>query len=248
MIRACITSVQYGDLLAVTLPGWVKLLGAEALTVVTRADDTETQAVARANGVCACLSDAWTRHDPTFAPPAHWHAYWRERGRVDARGKLDLRPVFNKALALDETFGFVPTGGYLRPEPGALCLAIDADCAPEGTLPDESTFLPGVIYGARRFEGNNDLTRGPEIKLRGRVLQSQHRHAAPVAGGYFQLFRYQPGMRFGSYPGADGYDYDFAFTFPKGIVLESLAVVHFGETHVNWWGRKTPRFVPAVQA
>ena len=98
------------------------------------------------------------------------------------------------------------------------------------------------MYCCRRFAGSPDLTRGPEIVLKGRITKSQHGKATAVGGGYFQLFRYLPGRRFGSYPGADGYDYDFAFLWPRGVVLETIHVLHFGETHRNWEGRVTPRW------
>lgn len=236
-MRVVIPSVNYGDLLAVTLPAWVKACPSSSITVVTAHDDVESQQIAQAAGVRLFVTDAWRRHDATFQVPAHWHAYWRERGRTD------LVPVMNKALALDEAFGFVP-GATPPPSVGEVCLSIDADCYPVGRLPQDREIDPRRLYGCRRFEGNTDFSRGPEIVLKGRVLHSQHRHVPAVAGGYFQLFRYRRGDRFGSYPGADGYDYDFAFRWQDGELLEDIHVLHFGETHLNWWGRVTPRFTP----
>lgn len=234
-MRAVITSVNYGDFLALTLPAWLQVLPAHSLTVVTSAEDQETQAVATRHGARLFVTDAWTRHDPTWPIPEHWNGLWRERGRKDRR------PILNKALAMDEAFGFVACETP-PPAPGEVCLAIDADCLPQGTLPPLATLEPGVLYGCRRYDGNPDLTRGDEIVLKGRIVKSQHRRAIAVGGGYFQLFRYAPGRRFGSYPGADGYDYDFAFTWPRGVVLEQIHVLHFGETHRNWEGRVTPRW------
>lgn len=238
-MRVVIPSVNYGDHLAVTLPAWQKVCPPDSITVVTAPEDDETQRVAGEAGVRVFVTDAWRRHDERFQTPTHWHAYWRERGRKDHK------PVMNKALAMDEAFGFV--GDRVpRPAIGEACLALDADCYPVGQLPDERTLAPDTLYGCRRFDGRPDLTRGEEIKLRGRVLQSQHKHVSAVAGGYFQLFQYRKRCRFGSYPGADGYDYDFAFLWQKGIVLDSIHVLHFGETHQNWWGRVTPRWTPEV--
>lgn len=240
-MRVVIPSVNYGDLLSVTLPAWCHVVGhPNAITVVTTPEDEETIRVAERSGVRVHVTDAWTRHDQSWPIPDHWNGLWRERGRKDRT------PVMNKALAMDEAFGFVP-GFREAPSRGEPCLALDADCYPDGALPHHATIETNVLYGCRRFEGFPDLTRGREIVLKGRITKSQHRGAIAVGGGYFQLFRFVPGRRFGSYPGADGYDYDFAFLWPRGVVLESISVLHFGETHMNWEGRKTPRWEGAQQ-
>ena len=233
-------SVDYADFLAVTLPGWVRLCPRGSLAVVTNAEDHDTHQVARNNDVPVFVTDAWTRHDPSFKQDmSHWNGLWKQRGH---QGRA---PILNKALALDESFGFV--GDRMpRPHDGGICLSIDADCLPVGALPDPDAIRHDVIYGCRRFDGRSDLTCGDEIVLKGRICHSQHRQVTCVGGGYFQLFRYVSGLRFGSYPCADGYDYDFAFGFARGVELDSIHVLHFGETHVNWEGRKSPRFEPQV--
>lgn len=238
-MRVVIPSVNYGDLLAVTLPAWAKVCPLHAITVVTSPEDHETQRVADGVGVRVYVTDAWRRHDPSWPIPDHWDGLWRERGRKDRT------PTMNKALAMDEAFGFVASDTP-APRPGEPCLALDADCYPVGQLPDLDDLHAGVLYGCRRFEGYPDLSRGPEIVLKGRITKSQHASAIAVGGGYFQLFRYRPGRRFGSYPGADGYDYDFAFLWARGVVLQGIHVLHFGETHRNWEGRVTPRWTPEV--
>jgi len=239
-VRAVIACVDYGDHLAQTLPAWMPILAGWSVTVVTSAADTETQAIGKACGARVLITDAWQRHDPTFVPPAHWHAYWRERGRVDATGKVDLTPRFNKALAMDEAIGLA---GDKTPRPlrGELVLAIDADGYPRGALPHPDTFKAETIYGCRRYDGLPRFQRGREIVMKGRIAVSQHRACTSVGGGYFQLFRWDGRERFGSYPGADGYDYDLAMRFPRGALIDSLEVLHYGETHKNWWGRVTPR-------
>lgn len=242
-MRAVIASVDYGDHLAVTLPAWMAVLAGWWVTVVTSHQDVETQRVTRDAGARLVITDAWRRHDPTFTPPAHWHAYWRERGRTGPGGRVDLTPTLNKALAMDEAIGFA---GQVTPRPALdeLCLAIDADCYPLGSLPPPEAFFARTIYGCRRYDGLPGYRRGSEIVMRGRIASSQHRLCTSVGGGYFQLFRWDGRERFGSYPGADGYDYDLAMRFQAGALIQSLDVLHYGETHRNWWGRVTPRWTP----
>jgi hypothetical protein len=240
-VRVRIACLDYADFLTITLPGWAGVCPAGSLSVVTAARDEATQQVAADNGVPVFITDAWTRHDPTYKrDTSHWNGLWRERGAPD-------RYVVNKALALDEAFGFVGTRTP-RPRDGEICLSVDADCLPVGELPDPDLIRHDVIYGCKRFNGRINLSRGDEMVLKGRICRSQHRATPCVGGGYFQLFRYAAGHRFGSYRGADGYDYDFAFGFQKGIELKSIHVLHFGDAERNWWGRVTPRFKPQVNA
>src|SRR5207237_9682215 len=106
--RGAVGSGQSGDYLARTLPACLRILPKGSLTVVTNARDIETQAVARECGANLRITDAWTRHDDTWRLPEHWSGLWRERGR------RDNRPILNKALALDEAFGFA---GSVTPPP-----------------------------------------------------------------------------------------------------------------------------------
>ncbi len=48
----------------------------------------------------------------------------------------------NKAAALDAAFAGVT--------PGTVCLSLDADCYPFGTLPAEATIQPDTLYGCER--------------------------------------------------------------------------------------------------
>jgi glycosyltransferase involved in cell wall biosynthesis len=146
---------------------------------------------------------------------------------------------------MDEALGFVGDRTD-PPRRGDICLTLDADCYPLGTLPPITAIAAGRIYGCRRYDGRPGFTRGPEIVMRGRIAQSQHRLCPSVGGGYFQLFRWDGVERFGSYPGADGYDYDFAMRFQEGALVNSIDVLHYGDTHQNWWGRVTPRWSPSM--
>ena len=59
--------------------------------------------------------------------------------------------------------------------------------------------------------------------------------------GYFQLFRYRKGIRFGSYPTAGRYDLDFRQQFSKNRPLTSFYVLHLGEqSRQNWKKRRRP--------
>jgi len=236
-MRLVIPSVDYADHLRVSLSAWLRLVDRACITVVTAARDHATQDVAGWHGVRVLVTDAWTRHDPTFTgDTTHWHHYWRSRGeRID-------RYEFNKALALDEAFGFAGTK-TAAPADGEICISADADCEPVGTLPSMATIAPHVIYGCRRFTRHADGSKGPEEVIRGRALRCQHRAFTCVMEGYLQLFRYRPGLRFGSYPGADAYDSDFAefhFTEP-GREIPGLYVLHAGLTHTHWRGRVAER-------
>ena len=212
---------------------------------MTSKEDTETFAIARARYVRTYITDAWTRHDPTYTRDvSHWRSFWQRKG-------IDMRqPTLNKALALDEAFGFVPSFTQ-PPADGEVCIVADADCRPVGTLPDERAIKDGVLYGCKRYELLADGSKGPLMPIRGRATLQRTQHAKNwfVCQGYFQMFRWHEGMRFGSYPAADAYDDDFAHTFSKGEEVQNFYVLHQGgmdTTHTNWRGRVTPRFEASV--
>lgn len=213
-MRAVIPSVNYADFLAETLPAWCRVLGPGAITVVTSPSDRETREVARANGVRCHVTSAWT-----------------------ADGA-----VLNKALALDEAFGFVP-GATEPPKVGDLCVSIDADGYPFGRL-DTSRIEPMVLYGAWRHEcldpaalrghvnGAVPLSQFPRLKTSG---------GRPV--GFFQLFRWFEGLRFGSFPSAAKYDIRFIEQFPRWEMRDDgFYLLHLGQSSVkaNWRGRVVP--------
>ncbi len=77
-MRIVITSVDYADMLAATLPAWRRMFPAADLIVVTAKHDRATFAIARATGVDLLVTDAWYRDGAAF----------------------------NKARALDEAFLF----------------------------------------------------------------------------------------------------------------------------------------------
>lgn len=77
-VRVVIPSVNYGDLLAVTLPAWLAYFEASDIIVVTSPNDIETAQVASEHAVKLLTTDAWLRNGAKF----------------------------NKAAALDEAFEF----------------------------------------------------------------------------------------------------------------------------------------------
>lgn len=249
-MRIVVPSVEYGDLLALTLPQWrVILPETSSLTVVTSPADTETQAVASRNGFACHVTDAWTRTDPSCHVNGRANRTYSKRWRATIpQGET---PTFNLALALDEAFGFP------SPTPVGVCAVVDADCYPVGQLPADETIAADTIYGAWRHdchsfaefvafrEGDRPLGWFQRITATGRIVQSQHRDVPNVGEGYCQIFRPSPGLRFGSYPGADEYDFDFALKFPKGEMLTTLAFLHLGQRAWNWDGRVTPRWAVA---
>jgi len=229
-MRAVIPSVNYADVLAVTLPAWRKVLPSGALTVATSIADRETQAVARECGIDVFVTDAWTRVDRS----CHWL-----NGTV---------AKFNKALALDEAFGFVATRRD-PPAVGEVCVSIDVDGYPFGRFPEEAAIPSNTVVGCWRHHcathrelmahvsGHTSLRHFQRMKNSG---------GGPV--GYLQAFRYEPGMRFGSYPNAGKYDVHFMQKHTsQRAMLEDLYILHLGPQGdgPNWSGRTVPKWVTA---
>ena len=234
-MRIVIPSVKYADLLAVVLPAWQAFLPHADITVVTSTRDAETAALAAAYGVACCQTDVWYAQVPT----------------QDAQ---DGPVVFNKAAALDEAFGF---RGSWRSAPavGDLCLSLDCDVVPEGTFPQEDQVKPRIIYSVPRYEcptpealAEHQAGRGRRLRLIPPKVKGQTyvasipgltpREAAKRCLGFFQLFRYHEGLRFGDFKTAGGYDMAFRDQFQSRAALLSMHVLHLGEQHrENWKGR-----------
>ena len=222
-MRFVITSVNYADYLAVTLPAWKAILPAGALFVATSPEDVETQRVALLDhGVPCVVTDAWTRKDPTC----------HEGGE----------PTFNIALGLDEALGL--TGGLVTPpQDGEILGHASADCVPFGRWPDESRFDDQTVYAFWRYEclspkhlaqhqsGKRPLSQFPRLK---------NTKGAPI--GYNQMFRAKPGRRFGSYPTAGKFDTHFTARFPRFEMLLDAYLLHLGPINIreNWAGRTVP--------
>lgn len=237
-MRIVLPSVTYADFLAVTLPAWWGMVPRESLTVVTSPEDLESQALARRQGVGLHVTDAWTRNGATF----------------------------NKALALDEAFGIVP-GFREPPREGDVCLSLDADVFPCGILPASSAIAVNTLYGCARYEclSTADLRAhllghrprrqlpliAPRMRKKPGVLispntQENIREHAHRCLGYFQLFRWRPGVGFGSYNTAGKYDVDFRGHFATRVALVDFYVLHLGEQdRRNWRGRIVPRWKEA---
>lgn len=219
-MRVVIPSVNYADFLAVTLPAWKKLLPSQDFLVVTSPEDTETREVAAMNEAGVVLTDVWSLDGASF----------------------------NKAAALDLAFGFDKEPPW-RVKDGEWCLSLDADVYPFGKFPDGFS-VDRVLYSAMRYscdspedlqahiDGRLPLSHFPEIRM------WRNRRIPDPAGkqGYFQLWRYQAGDRFGSYPTAAKYDVHFADKFPVRRYLDGIYVLHLGEHRRNWSGRITPRW------
>lgn len=227
-----IPSVGYADFLAVTLPAWQAFAPNARIRVVTSPDDRETFRVASDAGVGCVVTDVW------------------HRGGA----------LFNKAEALDEAFEL---RNPLGPTSTA-CLATDADVVPVGRLPDLQ-LSRGVLYGCARYACDTpaDLARvrAGELGLEQLPLLLARHHgenrprrqwphtaadAVQVARaglGYFQLFAWRPGLRFGSSQTAGGYDQRFAGQFTLRTPLPGVAVLHLGaQDRANWTGRVVPRW------
>ncbi|MGE3175910.1 MAG: hypothetical protein AB7O32_00455 [Vicinamibacterales bacterium] len=235
-MRVVIPSVGYGDFLAHTLPAWRRLVPPSArVTVVTAADDRETQDVAAAvDGVSVCVTDVW---------------------------RLEGRP-FNKGAALDLAFGFRP-GWTSAPTPRETCLALDADVYPFGRSPNRRLLRTGILYGATRYHCPTpaDLAKhraGLTPRSTLLIIQQRRRGAEPALApdeavartsaaqaclGYFQLFRYRPGLAFGHSRSAGKYDNEFRRHFESRHAIDSLYLLHLGAlSRANWTGRVVGRW------
>jgi hypothetical protein len=224
-MRIVVPSVNYADLLAVTLPAWRRMLMSTQLSheliVVTSPEDHATRSIAHENHVTALVTDAW--------------------GRDGA--------VFNKAAALDEAFGFGVKGGVGL---GEWCLSIDADVFPFGGLPwgqIERAKGAGVLFGANRYACHTPLDLQKHIDGRMPLggfqeihtwSRSKHRHDPAGRQGYFQLWQHRAGDSFGSFPTAAKYDVKFSERFQQHHYLDHFYVLHLGEHRKNWSGRVTP--------
>jgi hypothetical protein len=224
-MRAVITSVNCGDFLAATLPAWKRYLP-DVLSVATSPEDTETQDVCEANGVPAIVTDGWKRVEIDIHRGAN-------------------PPHFNMPLGLDEAFGFIP-GQRERPSDGELCLSINADVYPFGTMTAESDIPKGVMAGWWRHEcpTPNDLAQHVSGKRKIHTYKRMKNSGGrPV--GYAQLFRYFPGFRFGSYGSAAKYDIHVFEKFQRLEMRNDLYLFHLGGPeggHANWVGRCVPRW------
>jgi hypothetical protein len=218
-MRAVIVSVRYADFLAQTLKPWRNFLPPDTLTVVTAEWDHATQQVARKAGVPVCLTKAWTE--------------------IDESCHVGKGVIFNKPLALDYALGLA---GKRAPADGELCVTLDADVVPFGTWPGEDRFVAGTLYGVGRYKADNHS----ELVAHRRGQISLHKKSRYMRNnkpcGYCSMFRYQPGIRFGSYPSAGYYDRDFGKLFHEHVMLEEFYVIHMGVKggFFNWQRRRLP--------
>jgi len=228
-MRAVITSVKCGDFLAATLPAWKRMIPAGCLSVATSPEDTETQDVCSANGVPAYVTDGWSRVDLTCHHGAN-------------------PPHFNMPLGLDEAFGFIP-GLREAPADGELCLSLNADVYPFGSLPSESDIPKGVMAGWWRHECHTPKDLAAAIsgkKKRHDFKRMKNSGGRPV--GYAQMFRYYHGFRFESYGSAAKYDVHVFAKFQRLEMRDEIFLLHLGGPeggHANWVGRCVPRWEAA---
>jgi len=240
-VRIVIASVHYGDFLALTLPRWRQWAPKATLIVATAPGDAESLSIAEQVGAIAIVTDVWTAQAP-----------------VENERPKTVR--FNKARALDLAFGFAP-GHVDPPDVGERCLSLDADVVPFGPLPRQHDLDPETLYGCPRYYcqdtralHQHELGRLPLERFNVMGPRKGHRHAphgtatatsaAIKCLGYFQLFRYRPGVAFGSFSSAGKYDLVFHRHFKARAVVPKAYVLHLGESdRSNWTGRTVPRWV-----
>lgn len=231
-MRVVIPSVNYGDMLAVTLPAWRALLPDAKFTVVTSPDDVETQQVAQQHQVRLVVTDVWKKDGAVF----------NKGGALDKAFRFRTRPpgVGERCLSLDVDvypFGAFPTArlsqGTIYGVPRYECRtreALEAHIA--GTLPLSA--LPLML----------PRHRGKEYFTAATPTAAQIEESARRCLGYFQAFRYTPGPRFGWSRTAGKCDLTFRDQFPhRGVLPGGLYVLHLGEcSRANWRGRVVERW------
>jgi hypothetical protein len=218
-MRAVIVSVRYADFLDQTLTSWRKFLPAGTLRVVTSPADKETHKVAKRHHVPLYITEAWFTIDEC----------------CHVGGKV----IFNKSLALDCALGLI---GNHPPADGEICVTLDADVVPFGHWPEESSFETGVLYGVGRYKCDNHQELLAHRRGQTSVYTPKRFMRNNKPAGYCQMFRYQPGIRFGSYPSAGYYDRDFGKLFPLHVMRDDFYVVHMGVKggFFNWQRRRVP--------
>ncbi len=224
-MRVVIPSVDYADMLAISLPAWQRFLGHQHITVATSARDLASADVATRFGADVYVTDAWKGQDKSHTP-------------------LRGMPVsFNKGLAMDEAFGFV--GPRPRPQAGELCIALDADVVPFGTWPDAITFGSTHVDGCQRYRCDSQAALDQHTAGR-RALKHfvSHKFHPAMALGYCQVFRWRQGVRFGSWPTAEHYDIRLIEQYAGGRHRPEWYVLHLGPwvVQANWKGRVVPRW------
>ncbi len=228
-MRVVITSVDYADFLAVTLPAWQAFLPQAVFTVATSPDDDETQAVASQAGARVHVTTAWTDGGAKFN---------KARGLDEAFGFTSDPPLSGEwCLALDADvypFGAMPSTSTLAPDtlygcPRYQCATATAlEAHRSGRLTrDVLSLMSGTCRDDGYVPARNTLEHA-------RLMASK-------CLGYFQLFAYRPGISFGDFPDNAPADKAFRQHFRRLCGLVDVYVLHLGEaSRSNWLGRVVP--------
>jgi hypothetical protein len=213
-MRVIVTSVNYADFLAVTLPAWRALLPMARIRVLTSPEDLETQDVALASR-CECLVvDVWHKGGAVFNKAA----------ALD----IGLSGAQNGDWCLALDADVYPIGHFpaVKPSMDRALFSVHRYSCPD---PEQlRAHLAGELP-LSAFERIQMWKRKPQPDPAG--LQ-----------GYFQLWQFRDGDSFGDYPTAAKYDVAFGKKFPRREYLDGLYVLHLGEHRRNWSGRVTPRW------
>jgi hypothetical protein len=224
-VRVVVTSVDYADFLAVTLPAWRAFLPHASITVATSLADHDTQEVAAMHRTGVYATSAWTDHGARF----------------------------NKARALDEAFaGTVPGQWCLAldadvypmgqmPSFASVYSDVLYGCARYHcpTTADLEAHRSGTV--AREALPLMSGTCRPDGYALTPNTHDQVRAMASKCLGYFQLFSYQPDRTFGDFPDNAPADKAFRQHFRCRVGLTGVYVLHLGEaSRSNWTGRVVP--------
>jgi hypothetical protein len=220
-MRIVLTSVGYADFLAVTIAAWKRVVPAGCLTLATSPDDVDSQRLAAAHRLSFIATDAWSN--------------------TDSSCHVGARPGFNMALGLDVSLGLI-RACLPPPEEGEICGHVNADCYPTGDWPAEDTFAPETVYGFWRYECQTPTDLDAYLKgLKDKAAYSRIKTAKGAPTGYCQIFRWRPGLRFGSYPSAGAFDTDFTKRFSQKVMRDEVFLLHLGgRDRANWAGRTLP--------
>jgi hypothetical protein len=146
------------------------------------------------------------------------------------------------ALGLDMALGLIHGGLVPQPKLGEVCAHVNPDCYPFGAWPGEDTFDTETVYGFWRYECATPHALHAYLdgtRTKDHFSRMKNAKSGPI--GYCQIFRYAPGLRFGSFPSAGGFDTEFNKQFTRKEMRGDVYLLHLGgRDKRNWAGRVLP--------
>ena len=225
-IEVIITSVGYGDFLAITLPETKQWF--ESITVVTAPEDRNTIALAEREGVSTHITSVWHENGARFNKAAAINS---------VLDHLALDGTDSWVLSLDAD---ILLHADLRPDV--------ADLDSQGLYSIKRRMCETeqewreLVTGRRRVD---ELPLYVPAVVNGKVWKHRPTDNPAALCGYLQLWHATKAVgvkRLPASTNAAGYDVLFAFSFPDALrsFIEGREVLHLGPRKTNWDGRVSP--------